>query len=123
MRVHHAVAAVRPLAGERQFAAVAVEFGAPLDELPDGRGPLVNQNAHGGAVAQAVSRIQGIALMQLHFVVVAQGDGNPALGVHRGGFVQALLGHHQHRSGRGQLDGGAQPSHASADNEEVRLHP
>ncbi len=120
--VQNAVAAVRPFAGEGQLAAFAVELRAPVDQLPDGRGTLFHQGVDGGAVAQAVPRVERIPLVQFHLVVVAQRDGDPALRVLRGGFVQALLGHHQHRPGRGQVDGGAQPRHAGADYQEVRMY-
>ena len=82
----------------------------------------MNQGAHGGAIAEAVSRIQRVLLVQLHPVVIGQGDGDASLRIFRRGFVKALLGHHQHRPLGGQFDGGAQASDTRADDQKIR-HP
>ncbi len=119
MGVQDAVAAVRALAGEGQAAGFAVELRAPIDELLDGGGAFLDERVHGGAVAQAVAGVEGVLLVKLHLVVVAESHGDAALGVFGGRFVQALLGHHQDAAGGRQFDGGAQPGHARADDQKI----
>ena len=104
-------------------AAVAVEFRAPFDQLLDGGGAFLHQGAHGGAVAQAVAGGQGILLVQFHFVVVAQSDGDPTLGVLGRGFPETVLGDDQDPARLSQCDRGAQTSHSGPDDEKVRIHP
>ncbi len=121
--MQHPVAAVRAFARECQLGSLAVELRAPLDELLNRRGAFLHQRAHRRAVAQAVSRVQRVPLVQFHLIVVAQSDGDPALRIFGGGFPEAVLRHHQHLARLGQLDGGAQPGHSGSNDEKVRIHP
>ena len=88
--------------------------GAPLDELLDGGGAFFHQGADGGMVAKAVAGLESVLLVQLDFVVVAEGYGDAALGVFGGRFAEALLGDYQHRAAGRQIDGGAQTGDAGA---------
>ena len=122
VRMQDAVAAVRAFAGECQPGSLAVELRAPVDELPDGSGSFLHQGAHRRAVAEAVSRVQRVPLVQFHLIVVAQSDGDPALRIFGGGFPEAVLGDHQHLARLSQFDGGAQPGHSGSNDEKVRIH-
>ena len=122
LRVQHAVAAVGAFAGKGQARALAVEFGAPFDQLADGRRPFLDQGVYRRALAKAVSRGQRVALVQRDFVVVAQGHGDAALGVFGGGLPQAVLGDYQDAARLRQFDGGAQPGHPRSDYQKIRVH-
>ena len=122
MRVQDAAAAVGAFAREGQTPAIAVELGAPVDQLLDGGGTFFDQRVHGAAIAQTVAGGERVLLVQLHFVVVAERHGDAALRVLGRGFVQRVLGDHQHLARLRQFDGRAQPGHASADDKEIRIH-
>ena len=81
MSVQDAPPAVRAFLSEGQPGALAVELGAPLDQLFDRGRPLPDQHAHCGPVAQPVARRQRILLVQLDLVVLTQRHRNPALRV------------------------------------------
>ena len=123
MRVQDAVAAVRALAGERQLAARAVERGAPLDQFLNRRRTLFHQRAHGDAVAETVAGKQGVLFVQFDLIIIAERDGDAALRVFGGGFPEAVLGDHQHRTRLGEFNGGAQPGHSGSNHEKIRIHP
>ena len=122
MRVQHAVARVRALAGEGQLFAGAVELRAPFDEPLDRARPLLHEHAHRFAVAEAVARGERVLLVERHFVVVAERHGDAALRVLRGRFAQRVFRHHEHAAGGGQLDGRAQSGYSGADYQEIRVH-
>ena len=111
-----------PFAGEGQARALAVEFGPPFDQLPDGGRPFLHQGVHRRALAQPVPRRQRILLVQRDFVVVAQRHGDAALRIFGGRFPQAVLGDYQHTARFRQLDGGAQPGHPGSDYQKIRVH-
>jgi len=67
----------RAFARECQPGSLAVELGAPIDELLNRRGAFLHQRVHRRAVAEAISRAQRVALMQFDLVIVAQSDGTP----------------------------------------------
>ena len=122
MRMQHPVAAVRAFSREGQPGSLAVELRAPLDELPNRRGSFLHQGAHRRTVAEAVSRVQRVLLVQFDLVVVAQSDGDPALRIFGGGFPEAVLRHDQHLARLGQFDGGAQSGHSGSNDKKVRIH-
>ena len=88
----------------------------------DGRGSLFHQRVDGARVAQAVARGERILLVQFHFVVVAQGYGNPALSVLGGGLPKAVLGHDQDLTGLCQFDRGSQPGDPRANHQKIGSH-
>jgi hypothetical protein len=122
LRVQHAVAAVRALAGERQLVAFAIELRAPIDELLNSRGAFLHQRVDRRTVAQPVSREQRVLLVELHLVIVAERYRDSALRIFRRGFVQAVFGNDQDAPGLSQLNRGAKAGHAGSDDNEIRPH-
>ena len=122
VRVQHAVAAVRALPGERELRPFAVELRAPGDQLLDRARPFFHQGPHRRAVAKAVARVERVLLVEFHFVVVAQGHRNPALGVFGGRLLKALLGQHEDTPCFRQFDGGTQPRDACSNHQKIRIH-
>ncbi len=114
--------AVRAFLPEGQPRSLAVEFGAPLDQLLDLSRPLLDERAHRRRVAKAVARRQRVPLVQRDLVVLAQGHRNPALRVLGRGFPQTVLGHYEDPARRRQFDGRAQAGDASANHQEIRFH-
>ncbi len=121
MGVQHAIAAVRAFASERQFASVLVELDAPLDQLFDLRRPFGDQRPHGVDIAQPRTGDDGVLFVETDFIVVAQCDGNAALGVFGGRFGQPILGQNQDVSVRRGFDSRPQSGDARADNQELRF--
>jgi hypothetical protein len=60
-------------------------------------------------------------LVQPHFVVIAQRDGNSALRVFGRRFLKAIFCNDENASGGGKLDRGAKPCDTCADYDEVCL--
>ena len=104
--VQNAVAAVRTLAGKGKFGSVAIEFGAPLDQLFDALRAFLNQNFGGIGIAQAVAGVERVLKVQANFVLVAEGGGDTALGILRSGIGDFALGKNQHATGWRQFDRG-----------------
>ena len=123
VRVQDTVAAVRAFARESEPPVRrAVERGAPFDELPDARGPLLHERAHSRSVAQPVARAQRVGLVQLRRVVIGHRHRHAALCIFRGGLAQRVLGHYQYGTGGGQLDGGPQTGYTCPDHQKIRMH-
>jgi hypothetical protein len=66
-------------------------------------------------VAEAIAGYQGVLLVEFHFVVVAEGHGDAALGVLGRGFSQTVLGDYQDLPRGCQFDGGTHAGDAGAD--------
>ena len=83
VRVQHPAPAVCRFAGEQQFRPLAVEFGAPLDQLLNPLRTLLHQHPHRIRATQPVARRDRVRLMQAHLVFVAQRHRHPALRIFR----------------------------------------
>ena len=82
-RVQHAAHAVRALAAERRAApvAIAIERGAPLEQLADVADAVLHEHAHGVFVAQAVAGGHRVGEMLLRRILGADRGGDAALRV------------------------------------------
>ena len=114
-------AAVRTLTGERQLGPGAVEFRSPGNQLLDALGAFLHQHLGRFGVAEAVAGVERVLKVEADFVFVAEGRGNPALGILGVGFRQLAFGEHEHTSGGGELDGGPQTGHTSSHDYEIAI--
>ena len=119
MRVKNAVAAVRAFAGKEQMRAFAIESSAPGDELFDGGGRFFDENANCFEVAEAVTGDQGVVLMKLDLIVVAERRGYSALRVFRRRLAQTVLGDDENAAEASEFDSGTKACYASADHDEI----
>ena len=119
-RVQHAAHAVRGLAPERRRPGrIAIERGAPVEQLLHVAGAVVHQHVHGLAAAQAVARLDGVARVQRRRVVGAHRGRHAALRVAGVALAGIGLGQHEHVAHVAERDRRAQPGHAAADDEEI----
>ena len=81
MGMQDAIAGVGTLAGEQEFASLAIELSAPVDQLLNGGRAFFDQSPHGGHVAQPIARVQGVLFMQQDFIIIAQCHCDSALRV------------------------------------------
>ena len=102
MCVQDSVPAMRGFTGERQPCALAIELRSPLDQLLYAVWPLFHQDARGVSVHNSIAGVNRVLKVQADFVFIAQGHGNPALRVLRGGFGKLLLRQNQDSAGFGQ---------------------
>ena len=105
----------------RIAAAVAIEAGAPLEQLAYVAWPLVAQNLHRCRVAEPVAGAHRIGGVQLGAVVRADRRRDAALGPRTGAVDHAALGDHRHPVGRGQVQGRGQARQAAAHDEDVEV--
>ena len=98
VRVQNAVAAVRSFAGEGELLALAVELGAPLDQVLNRGGTLLHQRVNGALIAESIARIERVLLMERDFIVIAQSYGDTALSVLRRRLAQRIFGDNQNVS-------------------------
>lgn len=119
MRVQHAVAAVSALAGKSQLRAGAIKSRAPVDELFDCGRAFLDQRAHSFGIAEAIAGKQGVLLVKLDFVVVAERNRNAPLRILGGGFAQAAFRDNKHFTGGGEFDGRAKPRNAGSYDDEI----
>ena len=116
-----AVTAVSGFTSKGQVLPFPVELGAPLDQLLDRSGPFLDESAHGGTVAESVAGVEGVLLVERDLVIVAERDGDAALGIVGGGVGDFALGENDDASRRSELDGGAQARDSSADDQKICL--
>ena len=114
---------VGAFAGEPQSAALPVEVGAPLHELPDAFRPLLHQVLEGVLPAEVVPGAHAVLKMLEGGVLLLDGGGDPALGEVGVRSEQLALGHHQDPERGRQPDGRAQPGDAGTQDQDVRCHP
>ena len=91
MRVQDSIARMGAFASKQQIGTFAVEGCSPFDQLLDEGGSFFDERADGFEIAEAIAGNERVLLMQLHFVVVAEGNRDAALRVLRGGFAQAVF--------------------------------
>jgi hypothetical protein len=119
--VHDAVGGVPALAGEQQPArGVAVEGGAPVDELVQPRRPLGDQGLHRVGLAQPDTGHLGVARVRVGGVGRVEHGGDAPLRPAGGAVVDPHLGHDGDRQARRPgVQGDAQPGDAGADDAHV----
>ena len=83
----------------RRPIGIAVELGAPLDQLAHVPWTVADEHPHRRVVTQAIAGCNGVGGVQLRRVVVAHGRGNAALRVSGVAFPGLRLGQHQHGAG------------------------
>src|SRR5256714_11097604 len=112
---------MRRLAREGEVAILAVERRAVLDQLGDVARPLFDQRLDGFCIAESGAGVEGILIMQLDRVVVAQDDGDAALRVLGVRLGDLIFGEHRHAPEASERDRGAQPGDAAADDNKISL--
>ena len=123
-RVEDAAYRVRALPPESRSAVVApVEAGSPLHQLPHVVRPFGDEHLDRGRVRQPGSGLERIGQVEFRRIVGTDRGGDPALGVP--GVALRAAGFREEKDApvTGQLNGGAQPRYAAADDEEVCLDP
>ena len=120
-RVQHATHGVRAFAAERGRAVgVAIEVGAPVEELAHVVRPLVDEHLDRRHVAQAGAGLERVVAVQVDAVVGPQRRGNAALRVSGVALGAVGLGDQQDRAVRHQVNGRTQAGDAAADHDEIR---
>src|ERR1041385_2530964 len=116
MCMQHASLAVRALTAERDNAADAVEFSAPLDESLDFKRSFFGENLHRRGFAQSGAGLNRVRDMEFDRIRIADGCGTAALCVTRIGFGQFGFREDQYTpTRRGEIHGGPQAGDAAAD--------
>ena len=123
MSVQNAIATVRALAREREAAVtLTVERRTPIDQLLNGRWTLLDQGVDSGVVAESVAGIDGVLLMQLDFVFVAQDDGDSALRIFGRRLAEAVFSDDEDAAGIGQFNRRAESGDTCANHQEIGVH-
>lgn len=119
--VKHAGARVGAFAGEKKLGAIAVELDAPLDEFLNASGAFLDEGVDGFGRAESIAGGEGVGFVEADLVVVAEGDGDTALGVGGRRFFESILGDDEDAAEGGEVDGGPHTGDARADDEEIRF--
>ena len=127
MGVQNAIAAMRAFTSKSELGALAVKFGAPLNEFLDAPGGVLDEGFGSFNIAQAVAGDESVLQVQADFVFIAEGGGNSALGELGIGIGNLTLGEDGHASRGRQFDGGTESGDASSDDQKIgfrryRLH-
>ena len=109
------------LARESKLPGFAIEPGAVLDQLGDEPRSFFDEHADGLGIAEPRARIDGVLIMKLDRVVIAQRDRNAALRVFRVGLSDLIFGENGNSAVLGELDGGSQPGDSASENDELNL--
>ncbi len=117
--MQHAAGAVRALDRQRRRAVVlAVELGAPLDQLSDVARAVLHQHVHGTSVTQAVAGGDRILGVKLRGIVCANSRRDSALCIAGIALLGLGLRQNENVAGAAQLGDRAQGGDAAANNEE-----
>jgi len=120
VRVEDAIAGVGAFAGEHEVAGFAIEVGPPAQKLFDTERSFFDEDARGFAVDEAVSGVDGVVEVEGNVFLTAEGNGNASLCVPGVRLGEGFFGDDQHTGAIGsQADGGAQPRHTRANDDEV----
>src|SRR6202140_1903348 len=118
-RVQDARAGVCCLTRQQQLSILRVESDAPVDQLTDSRRSLLDQHANGLRMAQPASSRDGVVVMLLRAVVIADSSGDAALSPAAAAVFEAAFGDHRDtRAGCGDKRR-TQTRDAAADHDEV----
>ena len=108
-RVQHAAHAMRALASERGLAgAIAIERGAPVQQLLDVDNAVLDHDPHRVFVAEAIAGRHRVGEMFFGRIFGADGGGDAALRVAGVAFGWIGLGEDGDAAVLGEIDGGAQ---------------
>ena len=124
LRVDDAPARMSPFLPEREGSrglGVSVEAHPERDQVRDLSRALLHEHAHGFGVAETGAADQGVALVDLRPVVLAQRRRDSALRVVRVGLVSLALRHDQHAREPGRVERGRKPRDAAPDDQNVRF--
>ena len=105
--VQDAVAAVRAFPAEGELGALAIEFGAPLNQFVDALGSVFHQHLGRFGIAKAIAGLQRVLQVKTDLVLVAERGRDATLGPLRVRFRDFALGQHEDRARCRQFDGGA----------------
>src|SRR6185312_9598768 len=119
MGVQNPRAAVSAFACKAEPAAAAVKLGAPVDQLLNPLRPVFYEHASSIDVYESIAGIDRVLQMKCNFVVVTQGDSNPALRVLRVAFGDFLFGYNENATIFGKTYGGAESGDSASDHDEV----
>ena len=89
--MQYAITAVRSFTCEQQLCTLAIECGAPFDQLLDGGRSLFDERVNGKSIAKAIARFQGVLFMQFDFVVITKSGSNSALSIFRGRLAETIF--------------------------------
>ena len=122
VRVQHAAHAVRPLERERGTPiGIAIEGGAPLDQLANIARALFDQHRDRALVTESIARGERVGEVPSRAVVRANGRGDTALRVAGISCERIRLGENEDIVGAGERHRGPKRRDAAADDEEVGL--
>jgi hypothetical protein len=120
--MEYAAPAMSSFPGEEEPGSFTVECGSPLNELLDGRWRFFDKSVDSGDITKTISGNESVVFVEFHFIVIAEGGGNAALGIFRRRFAEAILGDDENAARRSQLYGGTKTCYAGTDNYEVGLY-
>src|SRR5258708_39305196 len=107
---------------ENELAALAVEFGSPIDELFYVFCAFGYKSFDGPRVAEARTGNERVALMKLGVVIVREDNGNAALSIFGVRFAGLVLGENGNvRTALCKLDRCPKTGDAAADDDKVRF--
>ena len=112
---------MRAFAREHQLAVLAVEGGAPVEKLLDALRALLDEDAGGFGIDQAVASGERVFEVEGDVFVAAHGDGDASLGVGGVGFGELFFGDDEHGACTGEADGRAEAGDSCADDEKIDL--
>ena len=121
VRMQDPVAAVGALAGKGEAETVAIELGAPVDQILNIRRALFDQRVHRRLIAEAVTGIERVLFVERDLIVVTERDRDAALCVFGGGLPKRVLGDYQNAARLRQFNGRAESGDAGADDKKIAV--
>jgi hypothetical protein len=108
-------------AGEHQLAVFAVKSGSPGEEFLDTLGTLLDENASGVRIDEAIAGGESVLVVESYVFFSAYGYGDSALCVGGIGLGELFLGDDEYGACRGEADGCTETGDSGPDDEEVNL--
>ena len=119
--VEDAGTAVSGFASEGELGTCTIEFGAPFDELRDVLGTFFDEERDGLGAAEVIAGVEGVLFVKTDFIFVGKSDGDAALRVGGGGFVEVGFGEDEDSAGLAEFNGGADTGYTGTDDKVIRL--
>src|SRR6185295_2423148 len=113
---------MRSLTSESKLPVFAIELSAMLDQLGNVTRSFFDEHGDSIGIAESRARIDGVLIMQLDRVVIAQRDRNSALRVFGVGLSDLIFGENGNSAVLGELDGGSQPGYSASNDDEDIFH-